>query len=141
MNTQITEIIYKTNEISGLILEDSLQLDAFTAQNVCNSVMRKATFATVIFSECNFNCSEFQWVTFENCVFENCFFEFSHFRNCQFINCSFIGCVWKASTIQRSVFEDCTLDIHVTTQLTSNENLSLSKMENTFDKNILALVA
>ena len=141
MNNQVTEIIYKTNEISGVILEDSMQLDVFTAQHVSTSVIRKAVFATVIFSECNFNCSEFQWVTFENCVFENCCFEFSHFRNCQFKNCSFINCTWKASAIQRSVFEDCALDIHVSTQLNSNENLSLTKIENTFDNKLLALVA
>ncbi|HLW58187.1 MAG TPA: pentapeptide repeat-containing protein [Bacteriovoracaceae bacterium] len=142
MNTQATEIIYKNSHIQGFVIhKDMVALEAILGLAMTATLVQKATFQQVIFSECNFNCSEFQGVTFENCVFENCTFEFSHFRNCQFKNCNFTDCTWISSGAQKSLFEDCVLDAHLTKQVKSNDNLELTKTENVFENRLLALVA
>ncbi len=142
MNTQITEIIYKSSHIQGLVIhKEVVTFEAIIGLAMTATLVQKATYQQVIFSDCNFNCSEFQGVTFENCVFENCTFEFSHFRNCQFKNCNFTDCKWIASGMQGSLFEDCLLDGHLKKQLSSNNNLELTQEENLFDHRLLALVA
>lgn len=142
MNNEVTEIIYKSSHIQGLVIhKDMVAMEAILGLAMTATLIQKATYQQVIFSDCNFNCSEFQGVTFENCVFENCTFEFSHFRNCQFKNCNFTDCTWKASGMQKSLFEDCVLDRHVEQQLQSNDNLLLTKNDNTFENRFLALVA
>lgn len=142
MNSQVTEIIYKNSHLQGLVIhKEVVAMEAIIGLAMTASLIQKATYQQVIFSDCNFNCSEFQWVTFENCVFENCTFEFSHFRNCQFKNCNFTDCKWVAAGTQDSLFEDCLLDHHLRKQLECNNNLELTKTENTFEQRLLSLVA
>lgn len=142
MNNQVTEIIYKSSHIQGLVIhKEVLAMEAFIALAMTATLISKTQYQQVIFSDCNFNCSEFQGVTFENCVFDNCSFEFTHFRNCQFKNCNFTDCSWRASGVQKSLFEDCTLDGHLTAQLNCNDNLELAPVDNTFEHRLLALVA
>lgn len=142
MNNQVTEIIYKTPHIQGLLLDqEKVAIEALVGLAMTATLVRRARYQQVVFSECNFNCSEFQSVIFENCVFDNCTFEFSHFRNCQFKNCNFTDCKWIASGMQKSVFENCLLDAHLTKQLTCNDNIDLSEIEETFEHRLLALVA
>lgn len=142
MNNQVTEIIYKTSHLQGVIIEQqTLTMEVLLGMNISTSLIHKARYQQVVFSECNFNCTEFRGVVFENCVFANCTFEFSHFRHCQFKNCNFTDCKWISSGMQKSLFEECQLDSHVLSQINCNENLDLSSIEDSFENRLLALVA
>ena len=122
----VTQTFEKTQIVSSesyqMVKDEHLAFLVIAHQVLAGSRILLSTYRQVVFSDCIFYATEFQGVTFENCIFENCNFEFSHLRKCKFKNCSFNNCKYVATSVQKTIFDECVLEEGMEALTYGNQN-------------------